>query len=68
MLISNQKSIPKRRFRAIFKDAPGEHSFDRIDTKLAKETRMKIYKFLSRYLNSPKPFKSLDELEKAGYR
>jgi dipeptidyl aminopeptidase/acylaminoacyl peptidase len=52
----------------IFQDAPGGHSFDRIDTKLAKQTRLKIYHFLAKYLNPPHPFKTLKNLEVAGYR
>ncbi|MGE5352865.1 MAG: alpha/beta hydrolase family protein [Acidobacteriota bacterium] len=52
----------------IFKDAPGGHSFDRIDTKLAKETRMKIYSFLARYLKPPHPFKSTRDLEVVAYK
>jgi dipeptidyl aminopeptidase/acylaminoacyl peptidase len=52
----------------IFKDIPGGHSFDRIDTKKAKEIRVRIYAFLARYLDPPHPFKSVDDLERAGYR
>jgi len=52
----------------IFQDAPGGHSFDRLDILPAKEIRLKIYDFLARYLNPPHPFKSLDDLQKAGYR
>ena len=67
-LIEALKAAGKKFEYEIFKDAPGGHSFDRIDTKLAKEIRMKIYKFLAEYLNPPTPFKSLKELEKAGYK
>jgi dipeptidyl aminopeptidase/acylaminoacyl peptidase len=67
-LIEALKAAGKKFEYEIFKDAPGGHSFDRIDTKLAKETRMKIYKFVGEYLNPPFPFKSIDELEKAGYK
>jgi dipeptidyl aminopeptidase/acylaminoacyl peptidase len=52
----------------IFQDAPGGHSFDRLDILPAKEIRLRIYNFLARYLNPPHPFKSLDDLQKAGYR
>src|SRR5512133_1193196 len=45
------KAAGKKFEYEIFKDAPGGHSFDRIDTKLAKEIRVKIYKFLGEYLN-----------------
>jgi dipeptidyl aminopeptidase/acylaminoacyl peptidase len=67
-LIEALKAANKKFEYEIFKDAPGGHSFDRIDTKLAKETRLKIYKFLGTYLKPPHPFKSVDDLEKAGYR
>jgi dipeptidyl aminopeptidase/acylaminoacyl peptidase len=67
-LIEALKAAGKKFEYEIFKDAPGGHSFDRIDTKLAKETRMKIYKFLANYLKPPFPFKSVDDLEKAAYR
>src|SRR4030042_6438125 len=43
-LIQALKAEGKKFDYEIFKDAPGGHSFDRIDTPLAKETRMKIYK------------------------
>jgi dienelactone hydrolase len=67
-LIRALKAAGKKFEYEIFKDAPGGHSFDRIDTKLAKETRMKIYKFLANYLKPPFPFKSVQDLEKAAYR
>jgi dipeptidyl aminopeptidase/acylaminoacyl peptidase len=41
----------------IYKDAPGGHSFNRIDTKLAKESRAEIYRFLAKHLNPPNPVK-----------
>jgi len=67
-LIEALKAAGKKFEYEIFKDAPGGHSFDRIDTKLAKETRFKIYKFLGTYLRPPYPFQSLKDLEKAGYK
>jgi dipeptidyl aminopeptidase/acylaminoacyl peptidase len=67
-LIQELKSANKTFEYEIFKDAPGGHSFDRIDTKLAKQIRMKIYKFLARHLNPPRQFKSIEDLEKAGYK
>ena len=66
-LIEALKAAGKKFEYEIFKDAPGGHSFDRIDTKLAKETRLKIYKFLGGYLKPPTPFQTLDELERGGY-
>ncbi len=35
----------------IYEDAPGGHVFNRLDTKLAKESRAEIYAFLARYLH-----------------
>jgi dipeptidyl aminopeptidase/acylaminoacyl peptidase len=67
-LIQELKAAGKEFEYEIFRNAPGGHSFDRIDTRLAKEIRLKIYKFLARYLKPPKAFKSLDDLEKAGYK
>lgn len=67
-LIRALKAADKKFEYEIFKDAPGGHSFDRIDTRLARETRMKIYDFLAQYLKPPFPFKSLDDLEKASCR
>ena len=66
-LIKSLKAAGKKFEYKIFKDAPGGHSFDRIDTQLAKETRLKIYQFMGRYLNPPQPFKSVGDLAKAGY-
>jgi dipeptidyl aminopeptidase/acylaminoacyl peptidase len=34
----------------IYQAAPGGHHFNRIDTKLARESRQEIYSFLKRYL------------------
>lgn len=43
----------------IYKDAPGGHAFNRIDTKLAKESRNEIYAFLSKYLIPPYPINNV---------
>ncbi len=67
-LIEALKAAGKKFEYEIFKDIPGGHSFDRIDTRKAKEIRLKIYKFLAGYLKPPHPFASLAELEKAGYK
>ena len=39
----------------IYKDAPGGHSFNRNDNKLARDSRLEVYRFLARYLNPPNP-------------
>jgi dipeptidyl aminopeptidase/acylaminoacyl peptidase len=53
-LIGALKAAGKSFESKIYKDAPGGHEFNRIDTKLAKESRAEIYRFLARYLNPPK--------------
>lgn len=67
-LIKSLKAEDKKFEYEIFKDIPGGHSFDRMDTKYGREIRVKIYKFLSNYLNPPKPINSVNELEIAAYR
>ena len=52
----------------IFQNLPGGHSFDRMDTKKAKEIRLRIYRFLAKHLSPPKPLETLEDLEKAAYR
>ncbi|HOJ38697.1 MAG TPA: prolyl oligopeptidase family serine peptidase [Ignavibacteriales bacterium] len=66
-LINTLKANNKKFEYEIFKDAPGGHSFDRIDTKAAREIRVKIYNFLAKYLNPPTPIKNLKDLNKAAY-
>jgi dienelactone hydrolase len=39
----------------IYQDAPGGHSFNRLDNRLAKESRREIYRFLARYLRPERP-------------
>jgi len=67
-LIEALKAAGKKFEYEIFKEIPGGHSFDRIDTKAAKEIRLKIYKFLAGYLKPPRPFATVEDLEKAGYK
>ncbi len=67
-LIKSLKAEDKEFEYEIYQDVPGGHSFDRMDTKKAKEIRLKIYGFLEGYLNPPKPFKNLNDLQEAGYR
>jgi len=67
-LIKSLKAAGKKFEYEIFQDAPGGHSFDRLDTRLAREIRLKIYRFLARYLHPPYPFKSVADLSRAGYR
>ncbi len=67
-LINALKAEGKKFEYEVFQDAPGGHSFDRIDTMAAKRIRLKIYVFLGQYLHPPRPFTSQADLEKAGYR
>jgi hypothetical protein len=66
-LIKSLKAAGKKFEYEIFEDAPGGHSFDRLDTMMAKEIRMKIYRFLAKYLNPPTPFRNVEDLIQAGY-
>lgn len=66
-LIQALKAEGKKFEYEIYKDIPGGHTFNRIDTKAAKESRLKIYKFLAGYLKPAGAFKSIQELQKAGY-
>jgi len=67
-LINALKAAGKSFEYEIFQEAPGGHSFDRIDTAFAKKTRLKIYAFLAKYLRPQKTLTSLADLQKAGYR
>ena len=67
-LIKSLKAAGKKFEYEIFQEAPGGHSFDRLDTRMAKEIRLKIYKFLAQYLKPPFPFESVEDIQKAGYR
>ncbi len=66
-LIKSLKADGKKFESEIYEDIPGGHAFDRLDTKIAKQVRLKIYKFLAGYLNPPSAFNSLNDLQKAGY-
>jgi dipeptidyl aminopeptidase/acylaminoacyl peptidase len=56
-LIKSLKAAGKKFEYKIYQDAPGGHEFNRIDTKLAKESRAEAYRFLAKYLNPPNPVK-----------
>ena len=66
-LIQALKAEGKKFEYEIFKEVPGGHSFDRIDTKTAKEIRVKIYQFLAKYLSPQKPIKNLEDINRAAY-
>ena len=56
-LIRALKAADRKFEYKVYKDAPGGHEFNRIDTKLAKESRAEVYRFLAKYLNPPNPVK-----------
>lgn len=66
-LIKALKAADKKFEYEIFQEIPGGHSFDRLDSKRAREIRLKIYQFLARYLNPPNPITSLDDFPVAVY-
>ncbi|HET7710869.1 MAG TPA: alpha/beta fold hydrolase [Thermoanaerobaculia bacterium] len=49
-LISALKAAGKKFEYKIYQNAPGSHQFNRIDTRLARESRREIYEFLRRHL------------------
>jgi dipeptidyl aminopeptidase/acylaminoacyl peptidase len=67
-LINALKAADKEFEYEIYEDVPGGHSFDRLDSRQAKQIRLKIYRFLARYLDPPDPITDLDDLQTAGYR
>jgi dipeptidyl aminopeptidase/acylaminoacyl peptidase len=56
-LIQALKAAGKKFEYKIYENAPGGHVFNRIDTRLAKESRAEVYRFLAGYLNPPNPVK-----------
>ena len=66
-LINALKDANKTFEYEIFKDIPGGHSFNRIDTKENREIRLNIWKFVAKYLNPPTPMNTLEEMERAAY-
>ena len=49
-MIEALKAAGKEFEYKIYENAPGGHEFNRIDTKLARESRQEIWSFLARYL------------------
>jgi dipeptidyl aminopeptidase/acylaminoacyl peptidase len=66
-LIKSLKAHDKEFEYKIFQDVPGGHSFNRLDTRKAKEIRVDIYNFLDKELNPPKKIRSVEDINKAGY-
>src|SRR5574344_857174 len=67
LMIEALKAAGKRFEYEVYPPMPGSHVFERIDSKEASQVRYKTYKFLQKYLNPPKPFKTFNEMRKAGY-
>ncbi len=67
-LIKSLKAEGKKFEYEIFKDIPGGHSFDRTDRKKAKEIRLKIYRFLAKYLKPPRRLETIADINHAAYR
>jgi dipeptidyl aminopeptidase/acylaminoacyl peptidase len=49
-LIAQLKAADKEFQYKVYQDIPGGHSFNRMDTAAARESRREIYEFLARYL------------------
>lgn len=56
-LISALQAAGKKFDYKIYENAPGGHAFNRLDTKLAKESRAEVYRFLAQHLNPSNPVK-----------
>lgn len=54
-LINALKAAEKKFEYKIYTNAPGAHHFNRTDTKLARESRREVYRFLARYLQPANP-------------
>jgi hypothetical protein len=54
-LIDILKARGKKFEYKVYQDPPGEHDFELLDTEIAREARLEIYRFLARYFSPPKP-------------
>lgn len=54
-LIQALKAEGKQFEYKIYQAAPGGHMFNRLDTKLARDSRAEVYKFLAQYLKPERP-------------
>jgi dipeptidyl aminopeptidase/acylaminoacyl peptidase len=54
-LIAALKAEGKQFEYKVYQEAPGGHAFNRLDTKLARESRAEIYAFLAKHLKPGKP-------------
>ncbi|MDX1941758.1 MAG: prolyl oligopeptidase family serine peptidase [Saprospiraceae bacterium] len=67
-LIRALKAEGKKFEYEIFNNIEGGHAFDRLDTKIAQEIRVKIYKYLHQYLKPDQVINNMKDLRKAAYR
>jgi len=67
-LIKSLKAEGKKFDYKIYEEIPGGHSFNRMDTKIAREIRLEIYDFLDGYLDPPKKLNTLKDLERISYK
>jgi dipeptidyl aminopeptidase/acylaminoacyl peptidase len=56
-LIKALKAADKKFEHKVYKDAPGGHQFNRLDTRFARESRAEVYRYLAKYLTPPNPIK-----------
>ena len=56
-LIAALQAAGKKFEHKIYTNAPGGHSFNRLDTTFAKASRAEVYRFLARQLKPPNPVK-----------
>jgi dipeptidyl aminopeptidase/acylaminoacyl peptidase len=54
-LIQALKAEGKKFEYKVYENAPGGHYFNRTDTKMARESRLEVYRFLASYLHPDKP-------------
>ena len=54
-LIQALKAADKKFEYKVYQDAPGGHSFDRMDTPAARAARREVWAFIARYLKPPHP-------------
>ena len=56
-LIKSLKAAGKSFEHKIYSNAPGAHAFNRLDTKLAQDSRQEIYRFFAKHLKPANPVK-----------
>jgi dipeptidyl aminopeptidase/acylaminoacyl peptidase len=67
-LIKSLKAEGKEFEYKIYEEIPGGHSFNRMDTKIAREIRIEIYDFLDKYLDPPRKLTTVGDLSRVSYK